>query len=295
MTAQLPAVGTKLTYQGGTSCAGGVGVKTIDVVPQVFNRINGKALWFNISLAGLYQGPVPGNPLRLSGTRAAVAGHSYRVLVAARVVLPDGHIGTATACAGADCARFPVLSLQPSFTFQARPSSEALIRNVPCILGQNGLTFNLVNGSYVVDYGGYSLCTREAKVTRRELTVCAGGQPHVGQDHLVHGFRVMHLATRDDDRAADRSHRQDRLSGPCLPHQGRGQGDGREQRASRHDAVQRCVGAVARQVRRRTGSLSPSPQPRERRSVAPPGSGSDTARRRQLGGRRRRGRCRRTP
>jgi hypothetical protein len=173
VTAQFSAPGQTMTYQGGTSCAGGVGAKTLDVVPQVLNRIHGKDLWFNISLAGLYQGPVPGNPLRLSGTRTAVAGHSYRVLVVARVVLADGRVGAATACAGADCRRFPVLSLQPSFTFRARPSSEALIRNVPCILGQNGLTFNLVNGSYVLDYGGYSLCTREAKVDRRELTVCA--------------------------------------------------------------------------------------------------------------------------
>jgi hypothetical protein len=173
VTAQLPAPGQTMTYQGGTSCAGGVGAKTLNVVPQVFNRINGKDLWFNISLAGLYQGPVAGNPLRLSGTRAAVAGHSYRVLVVARVVLADGRVGAATACAGTDCTRFPVLSLQPSFTFRARPSSEALVRNVPCILGQNGLTFNLVNGSYVLDYGGYSLCTREAQVDRRELTVCA--------------------------------------------------------------------------------------------------------------------------
>lgn len=173
VTAQFSSSGPTLSFQGGTSCAGGAGAKTIDVVPQVFNRINGKALWFNMSLAGLYQGPTPGNPVRLSGTRAAVAGHSYRVLVAARVVLPDGRVGSATACAGSDCSRFPVLALQPSFTFRAQPSSEALIRNVPCILGQNGLTFNLVNGSYVLDYGGYSLCTREAKVSRRELTVCA--------------------------------------------------------------------------------------------------------------------------
>jgi hypothetical protein len=173
VTAELPAPGETMSFRGGTSCAGGVGVKTIDVVPQVFKGSTGKALWFNISLAGHYQGPVAGNPLRLSGTRAAVAGHSYRVLVAARVVLPDGRVASATACAGTDCARFPVLSLQPSFTYRARPSSEALIRKVPCILGQNGLTFNLVNGSYVLDYGGYSLCTHEAEVSRRELTVCA--------------------------------------------------------------------------------------------------------------------------
>ncbi|MGZ4168635.1 MAG: hypothetical protein ACXVR1_14470 [Solirubrobacteraceae bacterium] len=173
VTAELTTRAQTMTYGGGTSCAGGVGAKTIDVVPQVFNRINGKALWFNISLAGLYQGPVSANPLRLGATRPAVDGHAYRVLVVARVLLPDGRVGSATACAGSDCARFPVLSLQPSFTYAARPASDALIRNVACILGQNGLTFNLVNGSYVLDYGGYSLCTRDAKVTRRELTVCA--------------------------------------------------------------------------------------------------------------------------
>ena len=86
-------------YGGGTSCAGGVGQKTLDVVPQVFNVVNGKPIWFNVSLVGAYQGPTPINPLRLSGSRAAVASHQYRVLVYGQITL-NGKTSSATACAG---------------------------------------------------------------------------------------------------------------------------------------------------------------------------------------------------
>ena len=38
-----------MNYAGGLSCSGGTGQKTIDVVPQVFNVVNGHQLWFSIT------------------------------------------------------------------------------------------------------------------------------------------------------------------------------------------------------------------------------------------------------
>ncbi len=173
VTATGPTSGPTMTYRGGVSCAGGAGQKTIDVVPQVFNRIHGKALWFNISLAGLYQGPASINPLRLTAARAAAAAHRYRVLVLGHVVLPDGRTGSATACEGSDCSGFRPLSTSPSFTYPARPATAAQMHGVPCTVGQNGLVFTLVNGSYVLNYGGYTVCTPSASAPQPTLTVCA--------------------------------------------------------------------------------------------------------------------------
>ena len=79
-----------MNYAGGLSCSGGTGQKTIDVVPQVFNVVNGHQLWFSIGAAGLYQGPTPASPLRVSGSASAVASHIYRLVVFARVTMPDG-------------------------------------------------------------------------------------------------------------------------------------------------------------------------------------------------------------
>ena len=81
----------KMEYGGGTSCAGNVGQKTLDVVPQVFNLVNGQPLWFSIGGHGLFQGPTPVSPLRLSGARTAVPTHLYRLLAYGYVLLPNGN------------------------------------------------------------------------------------------------------------------------------------------------------------------------------------------------------------
>ncbi|MGZ4179083.1 MAG: hypothetical protein ACXVUL_00120 [Solirubrobacteraceae bacterium] len=161
----------KMTYGGGVSCAGGVGQKTLDVVPQVFNVVHGKPLWFNISLAGRYQGPTPINPLRLTDGSAYVSSHTYRVLAYGRVTLPDGRSAATTACSG-ECTGAPTLSIGSSYRYDAQPVTTAEIPDVPCSVGQGGLVFTLVNGSYVTNYSGFSVCGGPGSPGKRSLTIC---------------------------------------------------------------------------------------------------------------------------
>jgi hypothetical protein len=88
-----------MEYGGGTSCAGNVGRRTLNVVPQVFNLVNGEPLWFSIGGDGLYQGPTPMSPLRLSGSRTAGPSHIYRLLAYGQVMLPNGNTSPVTVCA----------------------------------------------------------------------------------------------------------------------------------------------------------------------------------------------------
>jgi len=220
-TLTLEASDRTMTYGGGISCAGGVGAKTIDVVPQVFNVVNGKSLWFNLSLVGLYQGPTPINPLRLTGTTAYVPSHTYRLLVFGRVTLPDGRSSSATVCSA--CTGSPQLTIGASSIFRAQPPTTTRVNGVPCSVGQNGLIFTLVNGSYVLNYGGVSTCGGTSPGTRA-LTICAQVVNHInGKDvwftisgsclsrgptqanpislrtartaHLGHGYRIMASTT----------------------------------------------------------------------------------------------------
>jgi hypothetical protein len=158
-----------MDYGGGVSCAGGVGAKTIDVVPQVYNVVNGKRLWFNISLVGLYQGPTPTNPVRLGGATTYVASHTYRLLVYGRVTMPDGRSSSATVCSA--CTGSPQLSIAASSTYHAQPPTATAVNGIPCSVGQSGLGFTLVNGSYVVNYGAFISCDTDAG--KRALTICA--------------------------------------------------------------------------------------------------------------------------
>jgi hypothetical protein len=161
-----------MTYGGGVSCAGNIGQKTLNVVPQVFNLVNDQPLWFNISLVGLYQGPSPISPLRLTGTTTYVPSHVYRLLVYGRVTLPDGRTASDTVCTGG-CVDSPALSINPSYHYQGAPPTSAPVSGVPCSVGQNGLDFTLVNGSYVLNYGGYTFCGGAGNVGTRSLTICA--------------------------------------------------------------------------------------------------------------------------
>ena len=156
-------------YGGGTSCAGGVGQKTLDVVPQVFNVVNGKPIWFNISLVGLYQGPTPINPLRLSGSRAAVASHRYRVLVYGQTTL-NGKTSSATACAGV-CSGSPRLTINQSDINTPFGPTTAAISGTPCSVSEFGPTFALVNGSFIMTYAGHMSCNRST--SGKNLTVGA--------------------------------------------------------------------------------------------------------------------------
>jgi hypothetical protein len=78
-------------YGGGTSCAGGVGIKTLTIYDQVQGQ-DGHT-WYTITGSRFTGGPINGNPLRLSGNRPAYLGHGYRTVVVAKLVVPNGHAG----------------------------------------------------------------------------------------------------------------------------------------------------------------------------------------------------------
>lgn len=167
-TLHLDSATNTMSYGGSIHCTGRSGEKTIDVVPQVSNVIAGQRQWFNITLAGRYQGPTAVDPLRVSDRRAYVPSHSYRLLVYGRVASASGRPSAVTVCSG--CAgSVPALRIAPSRTFRAQPSSAARVPGTSCTLLQDGLTFTLVNGSYVVDYGASTLCGRAAV---RSVTAC---------------------------------------------------------------------------------------------------------------------------
>jgi hypothetical protein len=164
-----------MTYHGGVSCAGGVGVKTLDVVPQVFRAGPHLRRWRSLSLVGRYQGPTAINPLRLTAGTPAVLGHIYRLLVYARVVIA-GRQTSLTVCAG--CAGAPTssssstLSIRPVGNYEAEPGTTASVRGTPCFVSEEGLDFTGVNSTYVVNYGGYTACPGIHPVGQRSLTVC---------------------------------------------------------------------------------------------------------------------------
>jgi hypothetical protein len=183
VTKQLPGVPCSVTssytfflsaramnYAGGVSCAGGVGQKILNVVPQVYNVVNGKPLWFNISLAGLYQGPTPVNPVRLSADRAAVIGHVYRVLAYGRVTLPNGKTAWATACSGT-CSDSPELLINGTNRYAPQLPVTIKVGGSPCFVTEAGPVFTLVNGSYVMSYGGRLVCANAS--ASKSLTIAA--------------------------------------------------------------------------------------------------------------------------
>lgn len=167
-TFHLNRTAKTMSYGGSVSCKG-AGEKTIDVVPQVSRVINGRPHWFDITLAGRYQGPSPVDPLQVSDRRSYSPSHTYRLLVYGHVKTATGHAATATVCSGCT-GPFAALTVRPSHTFQAQPSTVARLTGTSCILLQNGLTFTLVNGSYVVNYGANTLCGHAA--ARRTVTAC---------------------------------------------------------------------------------------------------------------------------
>ena len=180
-TKQMPGVPCSLTatsalnrstatmsYGGGVSCAGGVGQKIVDVAPQVFNVVNGRPLWYDLSLVGLYQGPTPVNPLRLSGSRSAVAGHIYRVLVYGHVTMPDGSSSAATVCA--NCEDYGNLTTHSSYIYAPQgPTTVPMYGASGCTVTASGPVFTLVNGTYVVTYGGYASCNQN--ITHMRVTI----------------------------------------------------------------------------------------------------------------------------
>jgi hypothetical protein len=78
-------------YGGGTSCAAGVGTKSLTISDQVLGQ-DGRT-WFPISGSNFTGGPITGNPLRMRQRRAAYLGHEYRTVVTAKLVVPNGYAG----------------------------------------------------------------------------------------------------------------------------------------------------------------------------------------------------------
>lgn len=233
-TRQLPGVPCSVTasytfflsaramgYAGGVSCAGGIGQKTLDVVPQVLNSSGGKRVWFNLSLAAVYQGPTPVNPLRLGSSRAAVLGHVYRVLAYGRVILANGKTAWATACAGT-CTDPAVLTITPTFRYAPQDPVTVKVGASPCYVTEDGPAFTVVNGSWVMSYAGRVVCGPGA--VRNSLTInaqVAGSGSNQGRyftitgsalstgvstrmplglvtarsAHLGHGYRIRATAT----------------------------------------------------------------------------------------------------
>jgi hypothetical protein len=95
-TAHGPTFNTKAggwnqNYGGGTSCAGGVGSKTLKISDQVLGQ-DGHT-WYTIAGSTFTEGPISGNPLRMIRNRPAYLGHVYRTVVTAKLVVPNGHAG----------------------------------------------------------------------------------------------------------------------------------------------------------------------------------------------------------
>ncbi|MGA9856632.1 MAG: hypothetical protein WBQ18_02150 [Solirubrobacteraceae bacterium] len=169
---------TSMSYGAGISCAGGVGSKRVNVVPEVRKLVSGRAHWYIIGGIGLYQGPTPANPLRVTGSAAYVPGHVYRLLVYGDVSLPDGRIASKTVCAG--CApsttpppRLSIAGYNRNEPFPPRTVTLPRIPGLTCSVTEFGSVFKIVNLTYVNDYGATATCSGAAAATQRTLTVCA--------------------------------------------------------------------------------------------------------------------------
>jgi hypothetical protein len=174
-----------MNYGGGTSCANSVGSRTLDVVPQVFNLVNGEPLWFNISGDGLFQGPTPTSPLRLNRTRTAVPSHIYRLLVYAQVSTPNGKTFSATACTMCQGTQ-PALSIAPASGWvYTWPAKTVPLSGVPCSVTLFETRFPYINSTEVMDYGGEMFCAPSFR-GQQQLYIAAQVVGHRPSGGLIH-------------------------------------------------------------------------------------------------------------
>jgi hypothetical protein len=166
---------SSMSYGGGISCAGGVGQKTLNVVPQVSKLAHGRRLWYDLSLVGLYQGPTPANPLRLTGSTSFVHGHVYRLLVYGRVTMPDGRVVSTTVCSGcaATAGPAPSLSIVGRDYYSPQSPVTVAVKGTSCAVTEIGPEFTVVNGTYVNSYSGITTCGSSAKGDQISLAICA--------------------------------------------------------------------------------------------------------------------------
>jgi hypothetical protein len=189
-TAQLPGVpcsvtayglafttnqSPRMSYGGGVSCAGGVGQKTVNLVPEVAKLVNGHERWYVIGGVGVYQGPTPANPLRVSGSASFVQGHVYRLLVYGGVRMANGRSSSTTVCSGCT-GPAPMLRVVGYDHNSPVPPRTASIKGIPglsCSVTVMGPMFKIVNLTYVNDYAGSTSCTGAKNIGQRSLTICA--------------------------------------------------------------------------------------------------------------------------
>lgn len=185
-----------MKYGGGTSCAGHVGQRTLNVVPQVFNFVNGHPVWFNIGGAGLFQGPTPAGPLRLNGSRTAVPGRLYRLLAYGQVVLPNGRMGSVTVCADCQGTR-PTLSITPApGTIYTWPARAVQMPGLRCTVSVVQTRFPYINSTPVMQYGGELMCNTGVTGRKRlEIRVEVKGSGHGAPYHTVSGSQLSATTT----------------------------------------------------------------------------------------------------
>lgn len=165
-----------MSYGGGVSCKGGVGQKTVNVVPEVRKVVNGHETWHVIGGVGLYQGPTPINPLRVSGSTTFVTGHVYRLLVYGGVTLPDGKTSSTTVCSGCEGSTAPTLRVAGYGQNEPFPPRTVPINGIPglsCSVTEFGSVFKIVNLTYVNTYSGSTSCFGATNVGQRSLKICA--------------------------------------------------------------------------------------------------------------------------
>jgi hypothetical protein len=188
----------KMQYGGGTSCAGNVGQKTLDVVPQVFNLVNGQPLWFSIGGDGLFQGPTPASPLRLSGSRTAVQSHLYRLLAYGYVLLPNGKSGSVTVCADCQGTQPSLSILPPSGFVYTLPLVIVQIPGVSCSLIVDETRFPYINGTPVMQYGAELSCAAGVTGQKRleiQAQVAGPGPSHGPTYYTITGSTLSTTTT----------------------------------------------------------------------------------------------------
>lgn len=79
-------------YGAGTSCAGGIGTKSLAVSDRVLGQ-DGRT-WFTITGSTVSERPVSYNPVHAILNRVAVLGHEYRTIATAGLVVPTCYGGS---------------------------------------------------------------------------------------------------------------------------------------------------------------------------------------------------------
>jgi len=186
-----------MQYGGGTSCAGNVGQRILNVVPQVSNIVNGELLWFSIGGDGLFQGPTPASPLRLGGSRTAVASHIYRLLAYGQVTMPNGKTAWVTVCASCQGTQ-PTLSITPpSGWVYTWPPTTVNMSGIPCSVTQIGASFPNINNTPVMNYGGELSCAPSVtgKKTLQIAAEVAGPGPNRFNYYTITGSTLSTSST----------------------------------------------------------------------------------------------------